>query len=94
MTSGRHAFVSGRVQGVAYRWATRERAAALGVAGWVRNLADGRVEVWMEGAPADVEALLAWLRTGPSAARVAGVEVQAVTPRGLADFSVARTGFG
>jgi len=75
-----HAFVSGRVQGVAFRWSTRERAQALGVGGWVRNLHDGRVEVWIEGEAGSVEALVAWLRDGPPSARVTGVDVRPVAP--------------
>jgi acylphosphatase len=69
------ALISGRVQGVGFRYHTRARARELGVAGWVRNLADGRVEVRLEGEPAAVEALVDWLRTGPPGARVDGVEV-------------------
>ncbi|HMM97095.1 acylphosphatase [Phycicoccus sp.] len=56
------AFVRGRVQGVGFRWWTRARALELGLAGWARNTADGRVEVVAEGERADVEALLALLR--------------------------------
>ncbi|QKE84235.1 acylphosphatase [Arthrobacter sp. NEB 688] len=61
-------FVRGRVQGVGFRWWTRARALELGLAGWARNTADGRVEVVAEGARADVEALLRLLREEPSGA--------------------------
>jgi acylphosphatase len=71
----RHAIVRGTVQGVAFRWHTQERARELGLAGWVRNLDDGRVEAWIEGEASAVEEMLAWLRRGPPTARVAGVEV-------------------
>ena len=70
----RHVFVSGDVQGVGFRWHARERAQALGLAGWVRNLPDGRVEVWVEGRAEAVEQMLVWLRRGPPSARVERVE--------------------
>ncbi|MFO1455745.1 MAG: acylphosphatase [Steroidobacteraceae bacterium] len=72
----RRCIVSGRVQGVFYRKSTQSRARELGVAGHARNLDDGRVEVLAVGEAVAVEALLAWLWEGPSAARVVGVEVQ------------------
>ena len=67
-------FISGRVQGVGYRYGVQQAARRLGVTGWVRNLSDGRVEVY---ACADAQALgglETWLRQGP-----AGAEVTAVT---------------
>ncbi len=65
--------VSGRVQGVFYRATTAGRARELGLAGWVRNLADGRVEVRACGEKADVEALCQWLWQGPAGAQVSDV---------------------
>jgi acylphosphatase len=65
--------VKGRVQGVCFRWACRDEAVRLGLTGWVRNLADGRVEVTAEGIEAQLAALYAWLRKGPSTARVLAV---------------------
>lgn len=62
--------VFGLVQGVGFRWRTAERARALGVNGRVRNLRDGSVEVHAEGPPAQVEALIEWLRHGPAFAHV------------------------
>ena len=70
--------VSGRVQGVFYRASTRARAQALGVTGHARNLPDGSVEVLACGEPAAVEALCEWLRQGPPAAEVTGVEVESL----------------
>ena len=67
-------WVSGRVQGVAYRAHTRHQALALGLTGYARNLPDGRVEVLAMGAPAALDALERWLRQGPPAARVASVQ--------------------
>jgi acylphosphatase len=66
--------VSGRVQGVFFRASTRERAVALGLSGWVRNLPDGRVEALFHGPREACEQALAWIRQGPPSARVAGVE--------------------
>ncbi len=86
----RRVLVSGRVQGVAFRWATRERARELRVDGWVRNLRDGRVEVWAEGDPSAVSVLLEWLSRGPPGARVADLEARAATPSGETGFEVRR----
>ena len=69
--------VSGRVQGVGYRDALRSEALARRVAGWVRNCRDGSVEAVLQGQPADVDAVLAWARRGPPAARVNGIDAQA-----------------
>lgn len=82
------AVVEGRVQGVFFRDATRRRAQDLGVAGWVANRADGRVEVVVEGDPGAVERLLAWLRVGPPQAWVDKVEVSLETPTGESGFRV------
>lgn len=76
----RRCLVSGRVQGVWYRAATRERAVALGVTGHALNLADGRVEVLACGDPAAVDALCQWLWTGSPASQVTGVEVESAAP--------------
>ena len=70
-----HAIISGRVQGVWFRYATRERAEELGVTGWVRNLHDGRVEARFEGDPGAVRAALEFVRTGPPHAQVEDVRV-------------------
>jgi acylphosphatase len=67
-------WVSGRVQGVYYRGSTAAQARRLGVTGHALNLPDGRVEVLVCGEPAAVDALVAWLAIGPSAARVESVD--------------------
>ena len=84
----RHAFIRGRVQGVAFRWCTREEAVRVGVFGWVRNLADGRVEAWVEGGNGAVSTLVEWLQHGPTGAHVTGVEILEVVPAGFESFSV------
>lgn len=80
--------VSGRVQGVFYRATCAARARELGVAGWVRNLPDGRVEAAFEGEDAAVDAMVAWCREGPPYARVEGLEVIQEEPLGEAGFRV------
>jgi len=84
----RRVVVSGRVQGVWYRGTCRRVAVANGVAGWVRNLDDGRVEAAFEG-PADaVERLVGWAREGPEHAAVTAVDVHDEPPEGLTGFEV------
>ncbi|HVR29866.1 MAG TPA: acylphosphatase, partial [Thermoanaerobaculia bacterium] len=79
------------VQGVWFRAAARERATELGVAGFARNLPDGRVELEAEGPPARIEAFLAWCGEGPPGARVESVEVQDRDPvAGPPGFRIAR----
>jgi acylphosphatase len=73
-TIARRCYVSGRVQGVFYRAATRQRAQELGCRGYARNLPDGRVEVLAVGEPAAVHELVEWLRRGPPAAHVTDVK--------------------
>jgi acylphosphatase len=84
----RRVVVSGRVQGVAFRASARRQARAAGVEGFVRNLADGRVEAVLEGEPDAVARLLAWCREGPSGARVERVEASEETPEGLSGFEI------
>ena len=88
MAVRRHVWVSGRVHGVGYRASCSYRADQLGVAGWARNLADGRVEVVLEGEPEAVEALVEWCRRGPRHARVTGIDVVGEAPDGATGFSV------
>lgn len=80
--------VTGRVQGVGFRMAAARQAGRLGVAGSVRNLLDGTVEAVVEGTEQDVEAMVAWLRTGPSSAQVDGVDIRQEEPQGPEGFRV------
>lgn len=83
------AVVSGRVQGVNFRWSTAREARRLGLAGWVRNRPDGTVETVAEGPRAPLERLLAFLHDGPPAALVTGVEATWSGASGeFADFGV------
>lgn len=70
-----HATVRGRVQGVGFRDATARRAGVLGLQGWVRNRADGSVEVLAQGDDAALAELEAFLRTGPRLAAVTDVQL-------------------
>ncbi len=80
--------VSGRVQGVGYRYAAQEEAVRLGLSGWVRNLPDGRVEAVAEGEAQAVSAFVAWCHRGPGAARVAAVDVSHEEPQGERGFTI------
>lgn len=71
-----HAIVTGMVQGVNFRYATRAEAMRLGLTGWVRNLRDGSVEVAAEGPRPALEALLQFLHHGPPAAEVQAVRAE------------------
>ena len=82
----RRVLISGRVQGVGFRWSCRRMAEAQGVAGWCRNLPDGRVEACFEGDPAAVERAVAWCRGGPPSAIVTAVDVTPELPKGEQGF--------
>ncbi len=92
-----HVRVEGRVQGVGFRWFVREAAVARGLSGWVRNLADGAVEVLAAGDPSALAALRATLAEGPPHARVdrlvdlAGAAVPGAAMPGAGDsFEIVR----
>jgi acylphosphatase len=80
--------VRGRVQAVGFRAGTESRARALGLAGWVRNAADGSVEAEVEGPRDRVEALLDWFRHGPRGALVADVAIEWREPLGEHGFVI------
>jgi acylphosphatase len=71
-----HILVKGRVQGVFYRQSTREKAKALGLSGWVRNLPDGRVEIEASGPRTQLDALVDWSQDGPPHAAVDSIDVK------------------
>lgn len=83
--------VSGQVQGVFFRDTCRRVAESRGVAGWVRNLDDGRVEAVFEGGDEPVGALVAWAGKGPESAVVTGVDVRDEPAEGLSGFEIRRT---
>ena len=80
MTSSRSFVVSGRVQGVGFRYSTRRMAERLELSGWVENLPNGDVKVIARGDPARLEELEAWLWSGPDAACVSEVAVAPAEP--------------
>jgi acylphosphatase len=82
--------VSGVVQGVFFRDTCRRVAGRQGVAGWVRNLPDGRVEAVFEGVPENVERLIEWSRRGPAEAEVTGVDCREEPAEGLSGFEIRR----
>lgn len=84
----RRAVVSGRVQGVGFRYFAERAARKAGVAGWVRNLPDGRVETVVEGSDAAVDAYLAEIRKGPFGSRVSDVTVEDAPPENFPSFEI------
>jgi acylphosphatase len=79
-TEARRFIVRGRVQGVGFRWFVEREAHILGIAGWVRNNADGSVEVLAQGTHDQLSGLRSRLREGPRAARVDNVEESEAKP--------------
>lgn len=84
----RRVVVSGLVQGVFFRDTCRHVATQAGVAGWVRNLPDGRVEAVFEGATEAVERMVAWARQGPARARIDELSVTGEPAEGLTGFRI------
>ncbi|MBR8835617.1 MAG: acylphosphatase [Stigonema ocellatum SAG 48.90 = DSM 106950] len=83
-----HVIVSGKVQGVGYRYATVDTASQLGLSGWARNLPDSRVEAVFEGRREIVEEMIRWCYQGPPAAMVKEVVVKYEDAEGLRGFEV------
>jgi acylphosphatase len=83
-----HVFVSGRVQGVSFRDATRSQAEQLGLTGWVRNTQDGQVEAVFEGNSDTVQQMIEWCKSGPSSADVEDVSVENEQSESLSGFEV------
>ena len=81
--------VSGRVQGVGYRMSAQHIADELGLFGWVKNLADGRVEIVAEGEAETLQQLVKWTQQGPSFAKVSQINVDQSPASGeFDDFSI------
>ena len=86
-----HAFVSGRVQGVGFRWSVREHARGAGLSGWVRNLRDGRVELVFEGSDEAVVEGIGWLNGPSTPGRVESVTTAELDVAGLSTFETRST---
>jgi acylphosphatase len=71
----KHLKISGRVQGVGFRYYMNHEARKLGITGWVRNCQDGSVEAVVAGTPEAVEKIISWARRGPPAASVKHLEI-------------------
>jgi acylphosphatase len=80
--------VTGRVQGVSYRWYAAREAIRLGLAGWIRNEPDGSVRAHAEGPDEAVDAFMAWCRQGPPAARVEDVTANDAEAHGATSFDI------
>lgn len=84
-----HVLISGEVQGVFFRAATRRAAAGIGVTGWVRNLPDGMVEVVAEGRKPQLDRLIDFCRRGPEGAKVDEISIEWGKPKNeFTNFSV------
>lgn len=81
-----HVYISGKVQGVGYRFSTVQQAKRLGIQGWVRNLRDGRVEAVFEGDTSVVEEMVKWCHSGPASASVEKVAVTQEEIEGIEGF--------
>ena len=76
-----HIIVHGRVQGVGFRHFTKTNGQRLGLAGWVRNLSDGTVEIWAEGRRETLEKFIQKVQEGPSYANVSNLEIDWREPK-------------
>ena len=86
-----HLYISGRVQGVGYRYSAFNQAQKLGIRGWVRNLPDGRVEMFLEGEEKPLDMMVSWCHKGPQMSFVTSVEVYKKEFKGeFKEFSIAR----
>jgi acylphosphatase len=83
-----HYYVSGLVQGVCFRSFTQTEAKKVGLTGWVKNLPDGRVEVFVSGEREVVERFDVCVRRGPARAKVSDVQVETVDGEGYSDFLI------
>jgi acylphosphatase len=88
-----HVWITGRVQGVGYRYSTCEQAERLGLGGWVRNLGDGSVEAVFEGPAAEVARAVSWCRQGPPGALVTDLRTESEVPLGESGFRARSTDY-
>lgn len=77
-----HIFVSGRVQGVSFRYYTAQKAEELGLKGWVRNTEDGELEAVFEGKQDKIKEIISWMRKGPPSAKIDNINIKEEQNRG------------
>jgi acylphosphatase len=82
--------ITGKVQGVNFRYYTKQEAISLGIQGTVMNLEDGSVLVRAEGEPEQLEVFINWCKTGPSRARVDGLNIEDIPVEGYTGFVILR----
>lgn len=87
-----HVYLTGQVQGVGFRVYTKIKAEEMGIAGWVRNTEDDKVEAVFEGEQAKVKEMIVWCRQGPPVARVSKVIVVWEEWQGLRGFGISAKG--
>lgn len=81
--------ISGRVQGVGFRWSAVREAERMGIVGWIRNMPNGSVECWAQGEPANLVRFREWLALGPPGAMIASVKTEERKLRpGLLSFTI------
>ena len=83
-----HIIVHGKVHGVSFRISIQTKALELCLAGWVRNLRNGTVEVHVEGSRDSIDQLIKWCQTGPPSAKVSRCDLDWITPQGIDNFRI------
>jgi acylphosphatase len=85
-----HLLIKGKVQGVFYRAAAKEKAGQLKLTGWIKNTAEGAVEAMASGADESIKAFIEWCKMGPSQAVVTSVQTTALADQNFNDFHITR----
>jgi acylphosphatase len=80
--------VSGRVQGVGFRWSAAAEARKLGITGFVKNLSDGNVYIEAEGSPEQLDTFVAWCKKGPPFGFVESVDIESFPPVNFEEFII------
>lgn len=85
-----HLIITGKVQGVSYRFAAKEMAISLSLTGWIKNTAEGHVEATVSGPEPALQQFIDWCRQGPRLASVSDVIIQRIPEISFDDFSIRR----